>query len=223
MKKAFMTSPYSPPKVLLLPFVEKHPINELFSTNFDIVHTIMSIMKALHITSIVLLSLAMFSSVTAAGQVGHKEEGVASFYHDRFEGRKTASGEIFRQDSMTAAHKHIKLGSYVRVTNISNGNSVILKVNDRMPAWNKRSIDLSYRAATELDYVSKGLTRVTIEVIDPATLIEKEEEVQSPPALTQIDLDDLFKGLTVPRKGVFLRYPTVQYYTYNLPTEGRRR
>lgn len=180
-------------------------------------------MKALHLTSIVLFALASLSAFEVSGQVGHTEQGVASFYHDRFEGRKTASGEIFYQDSLTAAHKYIKLGSHVRVTNLSNGKAVILKVNDRMPAWNKRSIDLSYRAATELDYVSKGLTKVLIEVIDPATLIEEPSKTADPPALTQINLDHLFKGLTVRRHGAFLKYPTVQYYTYNIPTEGRMR
>lgn len=110
-----------------------------------------------------------FMSLTGlVAQSTKTETGVASFYHDKFEGRKTANGEIFRQSKFTAAHKTLPLGTWVRVTNLSNDSTVIVKINDRMPLWNKRSIDLTEAAASQLNYISKGLTRVLIEIIpDP--------------------------------------------------------
>ena len=86
-------------------------------------------------------------STIADAQTGYVEEGTASYYHNKFVGRKTASGEIFTQDKMTAAHKSLPLGTWVMVTNKANDSVVILRINDRMPQWNKRSIDLTYSAA----------------------------------------------------------------------------
>jgi rare lipoprotein A len=102
------------------------------------------------------------------GADGKTETGIASFYHDMFEGRKTANGEIFRQDKFTAAHKSLPLGTWVKVTNLSNDSTVVVRINDRMPLWNKRSIDLTEAAAEQLNYITKGLTKVLIEIIpDP--------------------------------------------------------
>lgn len=90
--------------------------------------------------------------------------GVASFYHDKFEGRKTATGEIFDNDKFTAASNHFKLGTYVKVTNQSNGKVVYVKVNDRMGNQN-RMIDLAEVAAGTLKFRGRGLAKVKIEAV----------------------------------------------------------
>ncbi len=93
--------------------------------------------------------------------------GKASYYHNKFEGRKTANGEVFRQKKMTAANNFLPLGTWVRVTNMFNGKSVILKINDRMAKHmaTRRLIDMSRGAAQELGYVNAGLAEVKMEVI----------------------------------------------------------
>jgi rare lipoprotein A len=91
--------------------------------------------------------------------------GLASFYSNKFNGRKTANGEIFSNQKLTAAHNTLPLGTYVRVTNLRNGRTVIVKVNDRLHHRNKRIIDLSRLAATKLGFIKSGLTRVKIEVL----------------------------------------------------------
>jgi len=92
-------------------------------------------------------------------------EGTASYYSRRHHGKKTASGEMFNMNNLTAAHKTYPFGTVVRVTNLINDHSVILKINDRMPLRNKRIIDLSYRAAKELNMVRSGTAKVQVEVL----------------------------------------------------------
>lgn len=91
--------------------------------------------------------------------------GTASFYADKFEGRKTANGEIFTQKGMTAAHNSLPLGTWIRVTNLSNKRSVLVKVNDRLHHRNPRLVDLSKSAAKKLGYTGKGLSKVRVDVI----------------------------------------------------------
>lgn len=91
--------------------------------------------------------------------------GRASYYGSAFAGRRTASGEIFNPDSMTAAHPSLPFGSIVRVTNIRNNRSVIVRINDRGPFVGKRIIDLSRAAASELGFVRRGTTTVRIELL----------------------------------------------------------
>lgn len=92
--------------------------------------------------------------------------GVASFYAKKFNGRKTSSGEKFSNDSLTAAHKKFKFGTYVLVRNLKNDSTVVVKINDRLPKKSKRSIDLSYKAAKQLNFIKSGLTKVEITVLD---------------------------------------------------------
>ena len=91
--------------------------------------------------------------------------GVASYYGRRFHGRPTASGERFDMNAMTAAHKTLPFGSMVRVTNTRNGNSVVVRVNDRGPFVRGRTIDVSRAAAEELGMVGSGRARVELELI----------------------------------------------------------
>ncbi|MEO6540192.1 MAG: septal ring lytic transglycosylase RlpA family protein [Ferruginibacter sp.] len=92
--------------------------------------------------------------------------GQASFYANKFHGRKTASGEIFSQTKLTCACNILPLGTWIKVTNLRNGRSAIVKINDRIHPKMKRIVDLSKSGAQKLGYVSNGLTRVKIELID---------------------------------------------------------
>ena len=91
--------------------------------------------------------------------------GMASWYGDLFQGKATASGEVFDMYQFTAAHRELPLGSYVRVTNLGNHKSVVVRVNDRGPVTPGRIIDLSYNAARSLNMHNHGLQKVRIDVI----------------------------------------------------------
>ena len=92
--------------------------------------------------------------------------GVASYYGRRFHGRLTANGERFNMNAMTAAHKTLPFGTKVRVTNSSNGRSVVVRINDRGPFIRGRTIDLSRGAATRIGMIARGHARVKMEIID---------------------------------------------------------
>src|SRR5690606_5966440 len=98
---------------------------------------------------------------------GYKEKGVASWYGKKFHGRRTANGEVYDMYAMTAAHKTLPIPSYVRVTNVKNRRSVIVRVNDRGPFHGDRIIDLSYTAAKKLGFENSGTANVAVEYIDP--------------------------------------------------------
>ncbi len=104
------------------------------------------------------------STVPRAG--ADTETGIASWYGERFHGRRTASGEIFDMHALTAAHRTLAFGSIVRVTEIESGQSVDVRINDRGPQDGDRIIDLSYAAARELGMLRRGLARVKLTVID---------------------------------------------------------
>jgi rare lipoprotein A len=93
---------------------------------------------------------------------GYKERGVASWYGKKFHGRKTSNGEVYNMYAMTAAHKTLPLPTKVRVKNLRNGRSIVVRVNDRGPFVKNRLIDLSYAAAKQLDFVDSGTTMVEI-------------------------------------------------------------
>lgn len=96
---------------------------------------------------------------------GYVEEGVASWYGNKFHGRRTSSGEEYDMYALTAAHTRLPLPTYVRVTNLENNRSVVVRVNDRGPFAHNRIIDLSYAAAHRLDVVDSGTARVRIEAL----------------------------------------------------------
>jgi rare lipoprotein A len=95
----------------------------------------------------------------------HAATGTATYYADRFEGRKTASSETFRQNEMTAAHNALPFGTRVKVTNLLNGRSVVVRVNDRMHARNRILIDVSKSATAALGFVRAGKTSVLLEIV----------------------------------------------------------
>jgi rare lipoprotein A len=95
------------------------------------------------------------------------EVGTASWYGSDFEGRVTASGEPYNMFDLTAAHPTLPLGTWVRVTNLHNGRRVYVRINDRGPIIPGRIIDLSYGAASALNFADKGLQRVRLDVVPP--------------------------------------------------------
>jgi rare lipoprotein A len=100
----------------------------------------------------------------------YRAEGVASWYGRDFHGRLTANGEVYDMHSISAAHTTLPLPSYVRVTNLDNGRSIVVRVNDRGPYHRNRVIDLSIGTAKALDFYSRGLARVRVEYVGPAPL-----------------------------------------------------
>jgi len=106
---------------------------------------------------------------TLPSSKGYSERGMASWYGTKFHGKRTSSGEPYDLYGMTAAHKTLPLPTYVKVTNLQNNRSVIVKVNDRGPFHDDRIIDLSYTAAAKLGILGHGTGRVEVTAIDPET------------------------------------------------------
>ena len=96
---------------------------------------------------------------------GRPQIGMASWYGKKYHGRPTASGEIFDMYKLTAAHKKLPLGTRVRVTNLKNRKSVVVKVNDRGPFVRGRIIDLSYAAAKKIGMIGDGIAKVRVEIV----------------------------------------------------------
>jgi rare lipoprotein A len=105
---------------------------------------------------------------TKSSSKGYVERGVASWYGPDFHGRKTSSGERYDMYAMTAAHKTLPLPTYARVTNLKNGRTAVVKINDRGPFHGDRIIDLSYSAARKLGVVAKGTGMVEVRAVDPS-------------------------------------------------------
>lgn len=99
---------------------------------------------------------------------GYKAQGVASWYGKKFHGYHTSNGEVYDMYGMSAAHKTLPLPTYAKVTNLNNGKTVIVKINDRGPFHEDRLIDLSYAAAAKLGVLATGTARVEIQAIDPS-------------------------------------------------------
>lgn len=116
------------------------------------------------------ISLASFSSVGLAKTERHgflslEQSGVASYYSDKLHGQRTANGEVYDKNALTAAHANLPFGTVLKVVNLSNNRSVEVRVNCRGPHVNRRLLDLSKRAAKELGFVQAGVTKVKIEIL----------------------------------------------------------
>lgn len=96
------------------------------------------------------------------------EKGSASYYSSSMNGRKTSSGEVFNNNLLTAAHKSMALGTMVKVTNLKNDSTVVLKVNDRLSKSSSHVIDVTLAAAKKLNFVRNGITTVTVEPLTKA-------------------------------------------------------
>jgi len=135
-------------------------------------------MKVIFVFCFFFFALASSFCQTTAATAGETEEpqmqkankpktlyGIASYYADKFEGRETATGDTYSHSKLTAACNVLPLGTWIRVTNLRNNKSVVVRVNDRLHPKNKRIVDLSRLAATSLGYISRGLTQVKVEVL----------------------------------------------------------
>ena len=131
------------------------------------------------ITSLTSHLLPLTSYMNAQGV----QTGKASFYAMKFSGRKTASGERLHHDSLTCAHRTYPFGTQLKVTNPSNGRSVIVRVTDRGPYVKGRIIDLSVRAARELGIISQGIAPVIVERYNPSIIPFKPEDIIDLPEL----------------------------------------
>ncbi|SFM05268.1 septal ring lytic transglycosylase RlpA family protein [Nitrosomonas communis] len=106
----------------------------------------------------------------------YTKQGIASWYGRRYHGKQTASGEVYDMFAMTAAHPTLPIPSYARVTNLKNGKSVVVRINDRGPFLANRVIDLSYTAAYKLDVLAKGSAQVKVETIIPGVASSPQSE-----------------------------------------------
>lgn len=128
-----------------------------------------------------ILSLGNKSPYTVLGKTyeilpspaNYRERGIASWYGTKFHGQKTSNGEIFDLYAATAAHKTLPIPCYARVTNLDNGRSIIVRVNDRGPFHSDRVIDLSYGAAVKLGFMAHGTAPVEVEVINLAGIDDR--------------------------------------------------
>ncbi len=123
---------------------------------------------------IALLAMVAFTACATSAQesrrsgtqtAAYSQVGVASWYGGKFHGRKTASGEVYDQNRMTAAHRTLPFGTRVEVTNLRNGRSVVVTINDRGPFIKGRIIDVSRRAAGKLGFRNQGVTRVRVRTV----------------------------------------------------------
>jgi rare lipoprotein A len=155
---------------------------------------------------------------TVAGRVyvpeedpNYRAEGMASWYGDDFHGRLTANGEVFDMTSLTAAHPTLPIPSYARVTNIRNGKSLIVRVNDRGPYHGNRLIDVSNKAAELLEFKSNGVARVRVEYVGRAPL-EGSDDRQL--------LATLRTGVPAPTPSS-VRIASARPFVPELPSSGR--
>lgn len=151
------------------------------------------------------------SYTPVTGDKPMRQTGIASWYGKQFHGKKTSNGEVFDMYSVSAAHKTMELPSYAKVTNLENGKSIILRINDRGPFYGGRIIDLSYEAAKRLGYANKGTARVLVERITMASITDGSwkrggnalspeiEASQTEPATR----DPLEQGIESERRGIW--------------------
>ncbi|MDP2879796.1 MAG: septal ring lytic transglycosylase RlpA family protein [Sulfuricella sp.] len=135
----------------------------------------------------------------------YKETGVASWYGRRYHGQKTSIGEVYDMYGMTAAHPTLALPSYVRVTNLKNSKSVVVRVNDRGPFHSDRLIDLSYTAAYKLGVLAGGSTRVEVEAIDPANYAAAAKLAEAPLAAPLADKSPVAAAQETPSNGHYVQ------------------
>ncbi|WP_276498477.1 septal ring lytic transglycosylase RlpA family protein [Pontibacter litorisediminis] len=123
--------------------------------------------KALAAAGVALCLSSCATTAPGLGERGYTEEGKASYYGRKFQGRKMANGERYRRGKLTAAHKKLPFGTQVKVTNLQNNKSVRVKITDRGPFVSGRIVDLSEAAAKRVDMVESGVVPVKLKVIKP--------------------------------------------------------
>lgn len=141
----------------------------------------------LRTTVLCAVCLLYFQHTTAQTQ-----SGKASYYSKKFSGRKTASGERLHKDSLTCAHRSYPFGTLLKVTNITNGQQVVVRVNDRGPFRKGRIIDLSWGAAKALGMIAQGIAPVTVEKVNELKIPFKPEDEIVPKL--ELDVADILEG-----------------------------
>ncbi len=142
---------------------------------------------------ITILAATLFGVLEVYSQETYTQEGTASYYGRELHGRRTSSGERFSKHKLTAAHPTLAFGTMVKVTNLDNGKSVTVRINDRGPSTKKRIIDVSYAAAKKLGMVATGTAQVRIEAlkeeVDPAIPVSEPESEDTPRELYQLEVN----------------------------------
>lgn len=133
---------------------------------------------------LVVFSFIFLSFFQLGAQVGFTQTGKASFYNDRFHGAKTNSGEKYDMNGYTAAHRDLPLNTKIKVTNLKNNKTVVVRINDRGPFHHVRILDVSKAAAKELDMISQGVANITLEVVETPNEPAKESKSTSSPTST---------------------------------------
>ncbi len=123
-------------------------------------------MKRLFASFALLSLLAGCASTDTVDPHGYDQTGIASYYGARHQGKRTASGERFDKNSLTAAHRQLPFGTRVKVTNLKNNQSCLVRINDRGPHTRGRLIDLSHEAAEQLGMIRSGTARVRVQALD---------------------------------------------------------
>ena len=151
------------------------------------------------------------------------ETGIASWYGPDFHGKNTANGEIYDQNEMTAAHRTLQMPSLVRVTNLENGRSVVVRINDRGPFKHGRVIDVSKRAADLLGFVSKGTARVRVEVLEKESrqIAEAAKRGMDTSRLTLTDLQKIDMNTPAPILASAAVSPSVASYSGSSMNSGK--
>jgi rare lipoprotein A len=174
---------------------------------------------------ILILIIILLSESTA--QVGFVQKGKASFYHNKFHGRRTSSGERLDQNELTGAHRKFLFNTVVRVTNLNNDRSVIVRINDRGPyKYKNRIIDLTYAAAKKIGLIKKGLAPVKIEIIGEDGEINHTGKHAFIPGLIENEKSYNFRGEERTPKGygvqvaAFHELTNARYYAHVLFREG---
>jgi len=153
------------------PFFSLALLTVLTGFLFSAFHTSIPVSVLTKLTDATFLPIAYASSGTeriATDNFMLVSEGKASYYANQFHGRKTANGETFNMNELTAAHRTLPFGTWVRVTNMRNGKDVIVRINDRGPFIKGRVIDLSKQAAKALGIMKAGTANVRVEAVDPS-------------------------------------------------------
>jgi rare lipoprotein A len=122
-------------------------------------------MPRVYVCKLFLFFLANLPVVTQGQTSVHTITGTASYYSEKFEGRRCANGEIFHHSAFTAAHKSFPFGTLVIVTNIKNDSAAIVRINDRLPRNSKHCIDVTRAAAGKLGFINEGITQVRIQPV----------------------------------------------------------
>lgn len=175
--------------------------------------------KIYYAIAVLFIFLSSFAPTASAQEIGDKQNGVASWYGAKYHGRRTTSGEVYNRHNLTAAHNGLPLGTKVKVTNLSNGESVVVKINDRGPFRGRRIIDLSEAAAKKLHYRNNGLTEVSVEVLELPTAFlaarNKKQEVVPTVATTPEGLAETSSVVTSAPASAEQQVYVVQAGAYN--------